>query len=136
MSSKTVALLMSVGVLAVAPAPALAEWVLVGENANGDRYHVFNQTVTEISAGVVVFDTLIDRAQPEPDGSAVTIDRFVADCRTGSVTNVSWVTLDSNRRIVDSQLLPQLEVFPAQQGTLMQTEVEFACSVVNREARR
>lgn len=131
MTCKTIALTASVVALMGLPAPAWAEWSLVGQSPNGDRYHVFEESITQVAAGIVVFDTLVGFAQPRNDGSVASIDRFVADCRTGSVTNVSWTSFDADQQIVDFQALPRLEANIAPNGTLMASEIAFACQAVS-----
>ncbi|MBE9181019.1 hypothetical protein IQ268_20885 [Oculatella sp. LEGE 06141] len=131
MSIKLVALLACISALAVAPCPAFAELLLVGENAEGDRFHVDSETVTELTEDVVVFDTIVNHRQPQANGTTVTVDRFVADCRTNSVANVSWLSLDANQRPVVSQALPPLEANVAPAGSLMMAEIELACTAID-----
>jgi hypothetical protein len=131
MLNRWVTVLSGVGFLGMVPAPALAEWVLVGENPQGDRYFVSEESVTELSEGVVIFDTLVELANPAEDGTAATIDRFVANCQTDSVANVSWMALDANQRPITSQSLPRLETNNAPSGSLIAAEIEFACTSGN-----
>ncbi len=117
-------------VLGFASAPARADWVRVGENQAGDRYHVEIDQVTEIGDGVVVFDTLISFAEAEPSGAVVLIDRFVADCRTHTVTNVSWASYGPDQALVEADSLPLVETQAAPDGTLMAAEIDLACATV------
>lgn len=116
--------------------PALAKWVAIGEDPKGDRYHISEESITELSQDIVIFDTLVQHAQPQANGAVATIDRFVADCGTGAVSNVAWTTFDGNQQILDAQALPRLETTNAPSGSVMAVELEFACTAIgaaNRE---
>lgn len=131
-SKGAIALLLGGSVLLGLPTPALADWVLVGQNSNGDQFHVREDTVTLLANSIVVFDTRINYAQPQENGTVATIDRFVADCRTNRVTNVSWAMLNANSEIIQSSVLPALQANVALRGTLMEAEIGRACQAARQ----
>lgn len=113
------------------PAPAWAGWVLVGESAAGDRYHILEETVTELSDDTIVFDTLVRYATPLPNGASTVIDRFTANCRTRQVVNVSWAAFNQDQETIQAEALPNLEANVAPRNSVMTAELERACAEVN-----